>query len=84
MDRVNEGEGVVGVAGALLVSQDPDPEDAQDMVVLRVPGHGLTLDRIGTSRSGVKGPGVDAGESSDLRRSGAGAMKTMAWKPLRS
>jgi hypothetical protein len=61
---------VVGVAGALPVSQDLDPDDAQDMVGLgsawawAYPGS-TSSQGSGTSRSGVKSPGVDAGESSD-------------------
>ena len=57
---------VVGVAGALPVSQDPDPDDAQDMVGLGSAYRGSSSSRgSGTSRSGVDRPGVDAGESSD-------------------
>ena len=61
---------IVGVAGTLQVWQDLDPDDAQDIVRLgsawawACPGS--TSSRCsGTSRSGVKSPGVDAGESSD-------------------
>jgi hypothetical protein len=61
---------VVGVAGALPVSQDPDPDDAQDMVGLgsawvRAYSGSNSSRGSGNSRSGVKLPGVDAGESRD-------------------
>ena len=61
---------IVGVAGTLQVSQDLDPDDAQDMVGLgsawawAYPGS--TSSRCsGTSRSSVKSQGVDSGGSSD-------------------
>ena len=61
---------VFGVAGMLLVSQGPDSDGAQDVVELErawaFPYPGSTSSRgSGTSESGVKGPGVDKGESSD-------------------
>jgi hypothetical protein len=57
---------VVGVAGALLVS---DPTDAQDIIGLgrtwwAYPGSSSSQGS-GTSRSGVESPGVDMGERRD-------------------
>jgi len=53
--------GVVGVAGA-LISQDPD--DAQDRVGLGTPWH-RSRSASAADSAGVKGPGVDARESTE-------------------
>ena len=61
-----------GMDGALLVSRDPDPDDAQDAVgPRRAWSLSYPLSRsilgFGTSWSGNKGPGVDASESDGSR-----------------
>ena len=57
-----------GVAGAFMVSQDPDLDNVQDMIELkRAWRRPYSLSRLvlgfGTSRSSNTGPGGDASES---------------------